>query len=153
MDQWYILRFVYIWKNASEQPVRNSPNSSVMEPVSKPPFNNLSSSFDPVVILKFELGLSQIAEDQESIRKVYRTWIIWDLFRCISVAVVNPVGTYTTCNYVQGTVFFFRHELKTHQLHCLQLDFVSLLFAHTLQNCKLKVVLKVMNQLSIPWSP
>ena len=41
-----------------------------MEPVSTPPFSNLSNSLDPVV-----------------------TWMIWDLLRCISVAVVNPVGT------------------------------------------------------------
>ena len=48
----------------------NSPNSSVILPVSMPPFNSLSSSLDPVV-----------------------TWMICDLFRCISVAVVKPVGT------------------------------------------------------------
>ena len=40
-----------------------------MEPVSMPPFRSLSSSFDPVV-----------------------TWMICDLLKCISVAVVNPVG-------------------------------------------------------------
>ena len=40
-----------------------------MEPVSMPPFRSLSSSFDPVV-----------------------TWMICDLLRCISVAVVKPVG-------------------------------------------------------------
>ena len=41
-----------------------------MDPVSIPPFSSLSNSLDPVV-----------------------TWMIWDLFRCISVAVVKPVGT------------------------------------------------------------
>ena len=48
----------------------NSPNNSVMLPVSMPPFSSLSNSLDPVV-----------------------TWMICDLLRCISVAVVNPVGT------------------------------------------------------------
>lgn len=51
-------------------PVRNSPNISVIEPVSMPLFSNLSSSLEPVVI-----------------------WMISDRFWWNSVAVVNPIGT------------------------------------------------------------
>ena len=76
-------------ESKNQRPVRNSPKSSVMDPVSKPPFNNLSSSFDPVVI--WEKNYKNISH---RIRFQISTWIICDRFRCISVAVVKPVGTF-----------------------------------------------------------
>ena len=143
-------------KNASKQPVRNSPNSSVMEPVSKPPLSNLSSSFDPVVILKVELALSQIAEDQTSITKIYRTCIIWDLFRCISVAVVNPVGTwYIICNHVQGTAFY----LLSPPVRNLPTSLPPAGFyqpsvrSHPTKLQSWRLIWKFLSQYSIPWSP
>ena len=137
-------------KNASKQPVRNSPNSSVMEPVSKPPLSNLSSSFDPVVILKVELALSQIAEDQTSITKIYRTCIIWDLFRCISVAVVNPVGTYTICNHVQGAISSLENSPTSLPPAGFYQPSVR---SHPTKLQSWRLIWKFLSQYSIPWSP
>ena len=64
---WHVTaRVWHIWL----LPVLNSPNISVMEPVSTPPARSVSSCFEPVVM------------DISSLRR-------W----CISVAVVNPIGT------------------------------------------------------------
>lgn len=64
---WHVTAIV--WHNCV-LPVRNSPNTSVIEPVSMPPPSNLSSSRDPVV-----------------------NWMISERFKWNSVAVVNPIGT------------------------------------------------------------
>lgn len=47
IGNWHVTAIV--WHNW-DLPVRNSPNNSVIDPVSIPPFKSLSSSFDPVVI-------------------------------------------------------------------------------------------------------
>lgn len=56
--------------------MRNSPNTSVMEPVSIPPARSVSSCLEPVV-----MEISSL-----------RRW-------CISVAVVKPIGTSLLARY------------------------------------------------------
>lgn len=58
-----------VWHNCV-LPVRNSPKTSVIDPVSMPPPSNLSNSREPLV-----------------------SWMISERFWWNSVAVVNPIGT------------------------------------------------------------